>query len=136
MQAIDMHMHVPRQPGLPDRPVDAQLREYFRSPPPPTVEDMANRYKELDMLGVIFSVDTETTTGDLPDTNDYVASIVREYPEQFIGFCNIDPWKGEIAIREVERSVRELGMKGLKLHPVHQQFFPNDERFYPLREVR
>ena len=134
MQAIDMHMHVPRQPGLPDRPVDAQLREYFRSPPPPTVEDMANKYKELDILGVVFSVDTETTTGDLPDSNDYVADIVREYPDQFIGFCNVDPWKGEIAVNEVERCVRDLGMKGLKLHPVHQRFFPNDEHFYPLYE--
>ena len=85
MQAIDMHMHVPRQPGLPDRPVDAQLREYFRSPPPPTVEDMANKYKELDILGVLFSVDTETTTGDRPDSNDYVADIVREYPISLSG---------------------------------------------------
>ena len=112
-----MHMHVPRQPGLPDRPVDAQLREYFRSPPPPTVEDMANKYKELDILGVVFSVDTETTTGDLPDSNDYVAGIVRDYPEQFIGFCNVDPWKGEIAVNEVERSCAGLGYEGAQAAP-------------------
>ena len=26
----------------------------------------------------------------------------------------------------------DLGLRGLKLHPIHQAFQPNDERFYPL----
>ena len=134
MQAIDMHIHVPRQPGLPERPVDAQLRRYFRAAPPPSVEEMAAKYKELDILGVIFTVDTETTTGLEPDSNDYVAGIVQKYPDQFIGFCCVDPWKGQIAVKELERCVKELGLRGLKLHPVHQAFYPNDTRFYPLYE--
>ena len=37
-------------------------------------------------------------------------------------------------MQELERSVRELGLRGLKLHPIHQGFAPNDERFYPLYE--
>ena len=134
MQAIDMHMHVPRQQGLPETPVHAQLREYFRAPPPPSVEEMAAKYEELDILGVIFSVDSQTTTGEEPDSNDYVAGIVQRYPKQFIAFCNVDPWKGKMAVMEIERCIKELGMRGLKLHPVHQSFFPNDTRFYPLYE--
>jgi hypothetical protein len=34
----------------------------------------------------------------------------------------------------MERSVKELGLRGLKLHPITQAFFPNDTRFYPLWE--
>ena len=135
MRAIDTHVHVPRQPGLPEISVEAQLRSYFRvSSPPKDAEEMAATYKELDILGVIFSVDTETTTGEPPDTNDYVASIVNQYPQQFMGFASVDPWKETDAVLELERSVRQLGLKGLKLHPVHQSFFPNDTQFYPLYE--
>ena len=35
-------------------------------------------------------------------------------------------------MQELERSVTELGLSGLKLHPITQGFLPNDERFYPL----
>ncbi len=135
IRAIDMHVHVPRQPGLPEIGVEAQLQRYFRvADPPHNAEDMAAKYRELDIFGVIFSVDTETSTGEPPDTNDYVAGIVKSYPEQFVGFASVDPWKGKAAVLELERSVSELGLKGLKLHPVHQAFFPNDTHFYPLYE--
>ena len=133
MRAIDMHVHVPREPGLPDIEVDEHLRRYFRvQSAPVTGDEMAAQYKEWDLLGVIFSVDTQTSTGESPDTNDYVAGIVKRHPEQFIGFATVDPWMGKAAVLELERSVKELGLKGLKLHPIHQAFFPNDSRFYPL----
>ena len=135
MRAIDMHVHVPRQPGLHKIGVEEQLRRYFRvKAAPKDAEEMAAKYRDLDILGVIFSVDTETSTGEPPDTNDYVAHIVRNHPDQFIGFAGVDPWEGKAAVIELERAVSELGLRGLKLHPVHQAFFPNDPRFYPLYE--
>ena len=135
MRAIDMHVHVPRQPGLPDIAVEEEMRRYFRVKwVPESVDEMAAKYKEWDLLGVVFSIDNETTTGEPPDSNDYLAEIVRRYPEQFVGFAGVDPWKGELGVRELERSILELGLKGLKLHPVQQAFFPNDSRFYPLYE--
>ena len=135
MRAIDMHVHVPRQPGLPEMDVEQGLRSYFRVEwVPQDADEMADKYREWDILGVIFSVDTETSTGEPPDTNDYVAGIVQNHPEQFIGFATVDPWKGRKAVQELERSVRDLGLRGLKLHPIHQAFFPNDTRFYPLYE--
>ena len=113
--------------------VEPDLRRFFKTDwVPDNADEMAARYKEWDILGVIFSVDTETSTGDPPDTNDYISEIVQRHPGQFIGFASVDPWKGEQAVCELERSVTELGLKGLKLHPIHQAFFPNDEQFYPL----
>ena len=83
MRAIDMHVHVPRQPGLPEMGVEQQLQRYFRvASPPKDAEEMAAKYKALDIHGIIFSVDTETSTGEPPDTNDYVASIVNKHPQQ------------------------------------------------------
>lgn len=135
MRAIDMHVHIPRQPGLPDMVIEDSLRNYFRLDDPPRLaEELYTRYSEWDILGVVFSVDAETVTGDRPDTNDYVAELVNAHPEQFIGFATVDPWKEDHAVAELERAVTELGLKGLKLHPIHQAFFPDDTRFYPLYE--
>ena len=135
MRAIDMHVHIPRQPGLPEMAVEEGMRRYFHVQwVPHDPDEMAAKYQEWDLLGVIFSMDTESATGEPPDTNDYVAGIVRKYPKQFVGFASVDPWKGKWAVHELERSVSELGLRGLKLHPVQQAFFPNDTRFYPLYE--
>ena len=135
MRAIDMHVHIPRKPGLPDMVVEESLRSYFKlNDPPQLAEELYTRYSEWDILGVVFSVDAQTVTGDRPDTNDYVAELVNAHPEQFIGFATVDPWKEERAVEELERAVTQLGLKGLKLHPIHQRFFPNDARFYPIYE--
>jgi predicted TIM-barrel fold metal-dependent hydrolase len=135
MKAIDMHVHVPRQPGLPPVALEQTLRDYFRLKGlPDDVEQMAEKYREWDLLGVLLSIDSETTTGDIPDSNDYIAGIVDRYPNQFIGFAAIDPWKGDKGVTELDRAVTGLGLRGLKLHPIHQAFYPNDQQFYPLYE--
>src|SRR5207245_6294511 len=53
---------------------------------------------------------------------------------QFVGFASVDPHKGDRAIAEMERAVRDLGLSGAKFHPGVQAFYPNDRRFYPLFE--
>jgi predicted TIM-barrel fold metal-dependent hydrolase len=115
--------------------IEESLRRFFRlSDPPQIAEELAIRYKEWDIFGVVFSVDAQTSTGDSPDTNDYVAELVNAHPEQFIGFATVDPWKDRWAVNELDRAVNDLGLRGLKLHPIHQAFFPGDARFYPLYE--
>ena len=112
MRAIDMHVHIPRQPGLPDMVIEESLRRYFRlNDPPKLAEELYTRYKEWDILGVVFSVDAETVTGDRPDTNDYVAELVNAHPEQFIGFATVDPWKDDRAVDELERAVNRTGIE-------------------------
>ena len=95
---------------------------------------MAAHYRKLDIRAVLLAWDAETHTGLPPVTNDYISGLVEKHPDVFIGFGSVDPWKGKIAIREAERAVRELKMKGLKFHPICQAFFPNDRKFYPLWE--
>jgi predicted TIM-barrel fold metal-dependent hydrolase len=135
VKAIDIHMHVPEPPGHERSARAEQMSRYFRSGPrPQSVEEMYETYREMDILGVIFGVDDETTSGEPYIGNDYVASVVKKYPDQFIGFASVDPWKGAAAVREMERSVVSLGLRGLKLMPISQAFFANDQRFYPLWE--
>ena len=133
MKAIDIHAHIPRMPGLSEYGIEPGLRQMFRMTDESTsIEKMVETYRAIDTMAVIFSVDAETETGDLPDPNDYVAQIVESYPDVFVGFCSVDPRKGKAAVEELERSVLSLGLRGLKLHPIHQAFFPDDPVFIPL----
>jgi uncharacterized protein len=135
MRAIDIHVHVPEPPGDPAFIERQRMAGYFRAGPlPKSPDEMYEKYKALDLMGVIFAIDAETRSGDRYVGNDYVADVVRKYPEQFIGFASVDPWKGAMAIHELERAVKELGLRGLKLMQITQAFFPNDQRFYSLWE--
>jgi uncharacterized protein len=135
MRAIDIHVHVPAPADHPSTKEKEAMSGYFGAGQmPATPDEMYEKYKALDIFAVIFEIDAETASGEPYVGNDYVASIVQKYPEQFMGFASVDPWKGKLAIQELERSVKDLGLRGLKLHPTTQAFFPNDTRFYPLWE--
>ena len=101
-----MHVHPPRRPELPESEIDGSLRRFFKmDEPPEDVAAMAARYEALDIVGVLLTIDSETTTGDKPDGNDYTAEIVKAYPDRFIGFASVDPHKGSGAVTELERAL-------------------------------
>ena len=89
----------------------------------------------LDSIGikkaVIKAKDIESAYGRKL-RNEAVAGLVKQYPDRFIGFAGVDPYKGMEAVRELEYAVRELGLKGLALEPFEYHLRPNDRRFYPL----
>lgn len=135
--AIDFHVHLPIAEFM-DVAIGkyrAAVEQYFRREVKlRDIEEIATYYGEQDMVGVLLAWDAETMTGQKPLRNDTIAEIVRRYPKQFVGFASVDPHKGDRAIIEIERAVRELGLSGAKFHPGIQGFYPNDRRFYPLFE--
>jgi predicted TIM-barrel fold metal-dependent hydrolase len=64
--------------------------------------------------------------------NDYVADIVRRYPDRIIGFAGVDPRRGKEGIVELQRCF-DKGLRGLKLWTL-TGFYPDDESYYPLYE--
>lgn len=133
-RAIDFHVHASTSEWLEGSigPMLERTARYFRSDVRVrTVEQMAKEYEQLDLLGVLLGWDAETATGLPPLTNDWVADVCRSYPEQFVGFAGIDPHKQD-SVDELERAVTELGLRGLKLHPQVQEFYPDDEKFESL----
>src|SRR5262252_849454 len=136
-KAIDFHVHLPIAEFM-DVAIGkyrAATEQYFRIEVKlRDIEEIADYYAEQDMVGVLLAWDAETATGQKPLRNDTVAEIVRRYPHQFVGFASVDPHKGDWAIAEMERAVRELGLAGAKFHPGVQAFYPGDPRYYPLFE--
>jgi predicted TIM-barrel fold metal-dependent hydrolase len=58
--------------------------------------------------------------------DDEVAAFCRQFPQRLIGFGSIHPDRYQ-AERKVERAVKELGLRGIKIYP-HSGFYPNDPR--------
>jgi aminocarboxymuconate-semialdehyde decarboxylase len=47
--------------------------------------------------------------------NDHVASVVERWPDRFVGLATIPLQDPELAVVELERAVRELGMAGVQI---------------------
>lgn len=69
------------------------------------------------------------TSGNVP-TED-VVNFCKDY-EMLIPFASINPNIEHDMVFKLEYYVKELKVKGLKLHPSYQFFYPNEARLYPL----
>jgi predicted TIM-barrel fold metal-dependent hydrolase len=137
--AIDVHVHAERNTGEPQDPVTTELlsaaAKYFGgSPPQPTAEEVAQYYRERNMLAVIFNVDDEAGMGRRRLGSEEVLEAARKHPDVLVPFGSVDPHKGKLGVREA-RELIEAGVRGFKFHPNTQAFWPNDRAFYPLYEV-
>jgi predicted TIM-barrel fold metal-dependent hydrolase len=131
--AIDIHVHAPPPPESQQPGLSQQMQEYFRGERPPDDPDgFYQYYKDRDMLAVLLWVDARSQAGEVRGSNDWIAELVRRYPDQFIGFASVDPHLGKVAVREARRSVEELGLRGFKFHPITQRFEANDPAYYEL----
>lgn len=64
-------------------------------------------------------------------SNDWVAEQVKEHPDKLIGCAAVNPEKGMKAIYELERAVKELGLKGVLMLPYAIRKPINDKIMYP-----
>lgn len=108
---IDCHTHLPgRRLGTTPRPL-AEIRREF----------------EADGLCGAWIMTTDGLYMDPAPHNEILAREVREHRDFFAPFCTVTPHEGaEPALGELERCARELGMRGLKLHPWLQAFSMTD----------
>ena len=131
--AIDTHVHL--EPEDDRQAADTAARKYFGdSGAPRDRKGLAEYYRSRKIGCVIFPVD-EKLTGKPQVSNDVVAEFAAENADIMIAFASIDPTRGAEAIDEAKRLVKSGTIRGLKLHPPLQQFFPNDRIAYPLYEV-
>jgi predicted TIM-barrel fold metal-dependent hydrolase len=129
---VDVHTHTPthrdsvppdevvvNRAWRPDRPVHATT----------TYEDHDRSQREGGVdIALVFNIAVrrpEASTG-LPsasDVNGATADFVRADPARRIGLLSVDP-DDHGAMGELERSVGDLGLRGIKLGPNYQDFEP------------
>jgi len=137
--AIDVHTHAERNEGEAQDPVtigvlEAAAKYFGSSPSQPTAQEVADYYRERNMLAVVFTVDDEAGMGRRRIGNEQVLAAARANPDVLIPFGSVDPHKGKLAVREA-RELVQAGVRGFKFHPNTQAFWPNDRTHYALYEV-
>ncbi len=67
--------------------------------------------------------------------NTWTCEVASEHDE-LVAFPSVDPlMSANQMTAEVERCAKELGAKGLKLHPAEGHFFPRDEKLWPVYQM-
>ena len=132
LTAIDVHVHLEHTGTA--TAADAQAQKYFGATAERDWSALAEYYRSRKMACVVFTVH-ERLTGRPEVSNDDVAKFAKENADIAIPFASLDPHRGDEAVKEARRLVSSGAVRGLKLHPPLQQFFPNDRLAYPLYEV-
>lgn len=138
--ALDVHVHIEADDNghtaLPQSFLDWSA-SYFHSGAPrtPGIDEIADKYRELNMAAVVFTVDCEASLGQPRITNEYVAAGAARNDDVLIPFASIDPARGRAGVEELRRLIETAGVKGVKFHPSVQDFTPNDGRADGLYEI-
>lgn len=135
MPIIDFHLHPLKyetyQPGA-----RGYLESVIGEDMEGYIEQMATSEAVVEMLeesgvdyAVVLAELSPITTGMI--SNEGVAEFCQA-SERLIPFANINPYLVTSPAEELERYVRGLGFRGLKLYPTYQHFYPNESTLYPL----
>jgi len=138
MRIIDLHCYPGTQTWIDAQgPYVEALATYWKRGWSAKSEDEV--IKDFTAAGVeacLVALDLETTVATPPCTNEYVHGMWQRHPERIIQcWGTLDPFKGELALRQAKKAVKELGFVGFHFHPIMQHFAVNDRRCYPLFEV-
>jgi predicted TIM-barrel fold metal-dependent hydrolase len=137
LAAIDVHVHIESDGhghySLDDELMDASAA-YFKAghDRTPSLEQIADLYRSLNMAAVVFTVDASTATGHQALSSEDIADAAAAHSDVLIPFGSVDPLRGAAAVAQARSLVAEHGVRGFKFHPSMQNFAPNDPAFYPL----
>jgi len=136
MIIIDFHFHVAKYHMW-----KPWVHEYMRSKNPKIYKDFdefmtpKSIIKLLDNEGIDFAVllaeIAPLTTGIVE--NELIIEFCRE-SERLIPFASINPVSDSNPSETLVKLVKDYGMRGLKLLPPYQHFYPNDTAIYKLYE--
>src|SRR5437870_5507165 len=97
-----------------------------------TFNDPERVIRQADAAGITQTIIFPISNTTYAAANEEIAGYVRKWPSKFIGFAKHDPTTEGGRIREMLlHEVRDLGLKGLKLHVV-----PTEEMLVTAEELR
>ena len=66
---------------------------------------------------------------------DYAAEVQEKHKGMLYGFATILPCGGPAYIKETERAIKQLGLKGVFIHSSHKGAYPDDDEARPFWEL-
>jgi 5-carboxyvanillate decarboxylase len=79
--------------------------------------------------------DPATASALARETNDQLSEAVRRHPDRFAGLASIAPHDPANAVKEMERGVRKLGLKGAVVNSHTQGRYLDEPEFWPIFEA-
>lgn len=64
--------------------------------------------------------------------NDHIADVVRSFPRRFVGLGTVPMQAPDLAIKELERCVKELGLAGIEIGSHVNDWNLNDANLFPI----
>jgi predicted TIM-barrel fold metal-dependent hydrolase len=107
--------------NLPEEEMEGILRERAER----TVISLPEFVEQMDEAGIEWGA---INAG----SHEKTAEAVAQFPGRFIGTAYANPNDGMKGVRELERAVKELGMKCFYASPYRFGVRANDKKFYPL----
>lgn len=138
MRIVDLHCYPNTEPWIRCQGpyVEALAKYWHREWTWKQEDEVVRELTDAGVEAVLVALDLETTTGTPPCTNEYVKGMQSRHSDRIIqAWAAVDPFKGEIAIQQAKKAIKELGMLGFHFHPIMGHFAVNDRRLYPLFEV-
>ncbi len=138
MRIIDLHCYPGTREWIQCQGpyVEALAKYWSRGWTAKTEEEVLKDFTDAGVEALLVALDLETTIKTPPVTNEYVHAMWKRHPKRIIqAWGALEPAKGEVAIAQAKKAVRELGLIGFHFHPIMQHFAVNDRRHYPLFEV-
>lgn len=136
ISAIDMHVHLEvdecGHKAMPEDLFEASAAYFKSEERTPSVDRIAQVYREAKMAAVLFTVDARTALGHEPNSIDDLVAGAARNSDVLIPFGSVDPRTGPAAIAEARRQAEQLGVRGFKFHPSLQGFDPSNQKFHPL----
>jgi predicted TIM-barrel fold metal-dependent hydrolase len=134
---IDVHTHPGFYQDICDNPARISFRReqygLYKSSPNPMEQMIA----VMDHAGidqtVLLPLDVTTISGDTVISNEEIKKLVDLAPRRLIGFASVDPHRQD-AVEVLDYAFKTLGLKGLKLNPSKQKFYPDDDLLKPIYE--
>jgi len=138
--ALDVHTHIEADDhghlSLDDELMEASAK-YFKAGQDrtPTIDRVADYYRQRNMAAVVFTVDASTELGHPALSSEEIAQQAAAHSDVLIPFGSVDPRRGAAAVGQARRLVEDHGVLGFKFHPSLQGFAPNDPTYRPLWEA-
>ena len=66
--------------------------------------------------------------------NDELAAVIQRHPDRFVGFAALAPNDPEAAADELERAVKDLGLRGWKTHSNYGGAYLDEPMYWPILE--
>lgn len=137
--ALDTHVHLECDShghlAMPDSFFEASAKYFKADERTPTLDRIAEIYRERKMAAVVFTVDARTALKHDPNSVDELVADAQRNNDVIIPFGTVDPLMGAEAITEARRQHEELGVRGFKFHASLQAFDPSAAEHYPLWEA-